>query len=248
LDPEKPEFIKAFISVTHSLGTHATHNNPALSIKMLDDTESQLRQLIELEPNNHDRIRDLAQLYHHLGNAHRANANELAAISNYQRSLETMRRISKDTPEQPQSLNVKLSSLHALAGHAFRAGDFDSQWKYEMEALETIHHLESLLPQDHLNLYSLAHLLSDCEAPALCQLEYAESLARRSAELSKNELPRPWFALVRILYKQKRMTEAREAAKFAMERWPLENVPFHELAQELLQSNGELETSEYSTK
>lgn len=248
LDPEKPEFIKALISVTHSLGTQATHHNPALSIEMLEETESRLQQLVDLEPNNHDRIRDLAKLYHELGNAHQANDDLPGAMSNYQRSLEILGRISKDTSVQPETLSIRLSSLSALAAHSYRAGDFDSQREYEIEALEAIHRLESLLPQDHRNLYSLAHYLSDCDAPGLCQLEYAESLARRSAALSNNEIPRPWFTLVRILYKQERMTEAREAAKFAMERWPLENVPFRVLAQDLLQSKGELETGEYSTK
>ena len=120
-----------------------------------------------------------------------------------------------------------------LAVFAHRRDEVPRREAFAAKAVERTEKLLQQKGSDAATVMNMALFWLACDVPETCDPARAETLARRSIELSQNTLPRPWLTLARALHVLKRNDDACQAVARALELFPSGNQGFRVDAMEL---------------
>lgn len=237
LDPDKPEYMKAVGSTAASIAAHqGAAVLPGSAIATMKEVEPIMRRLVELDPSNHDRQRDIASYYLSLAGAYNIMQDFAEAEHFASEAFEVLRGLPESAHDNPDQLRLILSAADGLAILAHARSDIEARSRFGGEAADAANRLEEKLGTDAAILLSLADLWGRCQTPELCDPVRAESLARRSIELSHGAIPRTHYALAQALHTQGKQDQAREAANRALALCPADASPLRADIERLINS------------
>lgn len=231
LEPDNPAFMKALLSTAVSV---AADQMNSISPARLLQIEPLLRQLVETDPDNHDRQRDQASFFVALSNAYLAVKDFENAGRYASQALEALHKLPASASDNPDQLRLVHGASLSAARCTYWRGDAVAGSVLAAEAVKAANQLEEKLGTDATTLFSLADFWLQCETPESCDPKRAESLARRSIERSGGAVPRSFYSLARALQAQAKTDDARDAANHALTLLPPDDRALRRVIEQFL--------------
>ncbi len=227
MEPDRPDFMRALVSTMSTIASDQCNVpfSPA-PMETLVSVEPLLRRFVDMEPEDRDRQRNLAEFYESVAGAYLFVSDYDGAERTILEACRILEKTGVDAPDHPDQLRLELRAATYLAVFAHRGDDVPRRQEFAAKAVERAEKLLQQRSSDPATALNMAMFWLACEIPETCDPARAETLARRSIELSQNTLPRPWLTLARALHALGRVDEACHAVTRALELFPSNNQGF----------------------